>query len=56
MLRTQNYTQIEGETRKLFRQIALADLKDTEPEGIGDDRPTLLAPGPATRTAMPGRW
>lgn len=44
VLRTQNYTQIEGETRKLFRQIALADLKDTEPGGIGDDRPTLLTP------------
>ncbi len=44
VLRTQNYTQIEGETTKLFRQIALTDLPDAKPKGIGDDRPTLLAP------------
>ncbi|MGU3668360.1 4Fe-4S dicluster domain-containing protein [Methylobacterium sp. A49B] len=44
VLRTQNFTQIEGETRKLFRQIALADLPQAKPKGIGADQPTLLEP------------
>ncbi|MBE7248459.1 MAG: 4Fe-4S dicluster domain-containing protein, partial [Actinomycetospora chiangmaiensis] len=44
VLRTQNYTQIEGETRKLFRQIALAELPQAKPKGIGADQPTLLDP------------
>ena len=44
VLRTQNYTQIEGETRKLFRQIALSDLPTAQPKGIGADQPTLLEP------------
>lgn len=44
VLRTQNYTQIEGETEKLFRQISLSDLPQAKPEGVGADRPTLLDP------------
>ncbi|GEP09052.1 4Fe-4S dicluster domain-containing protein [Methylobacterium gnaphalii] len=44
ILRTQNYVQIEGETEKLYRQIDLAKLGETEPRGIGSDRPSLLAP------------
>jgi Fe-S-cluster-containing dehydrogenase component/anaerobic selenocysteine-containing dehydrogenase len=44
VLRTQNYTQIEGETKKLFRQIGLAELPRAESKGIGADQPTLLDP------------
>ncbi|WP_132254871.1 4Fe-4S dicluster domain-containing protein [Methylobacterium segetis] len=44
VLRTQNDVRIEGETRKLFRQIDLAELARAEPKGIGADQPSLLAP------------
>ena len=44
ILRTQNYVEIEGETKKLFRQIDLAALSKAEPKGIGADQPSLLAP------------
>jgi len=44
VLRTQNYVQIEGETRRLFPRIDLAALASSEPKGTGSDQPTLLAP------------
>ena len=44
VLRTQTYTQIEGETRKLFRQIALVDLAQAAPKGSGAGQPSLLDP------------
>ncbi|BDL37599.1 4Fe-4S dicluster domain-containing protein [Methylorubrum extorquens] len=44
ILRTQNYVEIEGETKKLFRQIDLAALASAEPKGIGADQPSLLDP------------
>ncbi|MBB2961092.1 4Fe-4S dicluster domain-containing protein [Methylobacterium sp. R2-1] len=44
ILRTQNYVEIEGETRKLCRQIDLAALASAEPKGIGADQPSLLDP------------
>ncbi len=44
ILRTQEDVRIEGETAKLFRQIDLAVLADAAPQGIGDDRPSLLDP------------
>lgn len=44
ILRTQNYVEIEGETKTLFRQIDLAALSEAEPKGIGADQPSLLAP------------
>ncbi|TGD94839.1 4Fe-4S dicluster domain-containing protein [Methylobacterium nonmethylotrophicum] len=44
ILRTQNYTQIEGETEKLFPRIDLAALASAEPKGNGSDQPTLLEP------------
>ncbi|MDV2983715.1 UNVERIFIED_CONTAM: 4Fe-4S dicluster domain-containing protein [Methylobacteriaceae bacterium AG10] len=44
ILRTQNYVELEGETRKLFRQIDLSALARAEPKGIGADQPSLLTP------------
>ncbi|AWN43094.1 4Fe-4S dicluster domain-containing protein [Methylobacterium durans] len=44
VLRTQNYVEIEGETKTLFRQIDLAELARAEPKGIGADQPSLLDP------------
>ncbi|MBA9068379.1 molybdopterin-containing oxidoreductase family iron-sulfur binding subunit [Methylobacterium sp. RAS18] len=44
ILRTQNYVENEGETKKLFRQIDLAALASAEPKGIGADQPSLLDP------------
>lgn len=44
ILRTQNYVEVEGETKKLFRQIDLAALSEAEPKGIGADQPSLLDP------------
>ncbi|GJD66672.1 4Fe-4S dicluster domain-containing protein [Methylobacterium frigidaeris] len=44
ILRTQSYTQIEGETEKLFPRIDLAALAASTPKGNGSDQPTLLAP------------
>ncbi|AWN48579.1 4Fe-4S ferredoxin [Methylobacterium terrae] len=44
ILRTQNYTRIEGETGTLFPRLDLAALAASEPKGNGPDRPTLLEP------------
>ena len=44
ILRTQAYVEVEGETKKLFRQIDLAALGAAEPKGIGEDQPSLLSP------------
>ena len=44
ILRTQNTVELEGETRKLFRQIDLAALSEAESKGIGADQPSLLDP------------
>ena len=44
ILRTQNYVEIEGETKKLYRQIDLAALASAEPKGVGAAQPSLLAP------------
>ncbi len=44
VLTTQNYTQVEGETKRLFPQIDLAGLAQAVGQDNGAGQPTLLAP------------